>query len=68
MKFDVKSILNLFDNDFITINNQDIIDVKRYNNLFFEIYKHIIVRFDEIEIEILYKNRKMLILNFEKLF
>ena len=36
--------------------------------IFFEIYKHIIVRFDEIKIEFLYKNRKILILNFKKLF
>ena len=50
------------------IYNQDIIDVKRYNFFFFEIYKHIIVRFDEIEIEFFYINRKMLILNLKRLF
>ena len=35
---------------------------------FFKIYKHIIIRFDEIKIEFLYVNREMLILNFKKLF
>ena len=35
---------------------------------FFEVYKHIIVRFDEIKIEFFYINRKMLISDFERLF
>ena len=49
------------------IDNQDIIDVKRYNDFFFKVHEHIIVRFDEIEIEFLYKDRKMLISDFKKL-
>ena len=38
------------------IYNQNIIDVKRYNDFFFEIYKHIIVRFDKVKIEFFYIN------------
>ena len=49
------------------INDQNIIDIKRYNDLFFKIYKYIIVWFDEIKIEFFYKNQKMLISNSEKL-
>ena len=35
--------------------------------IFFEVYKHIIIRFDEIEIEFFYINRKMLISDFKRL-
>ena len=58
----------MFNNDFIMIDNQNIIDIKRYNDLFFKIYEYIIIRFDEIKIEFLHENRKILISNFEKLF
>ena len=68
MKFDVQSIFNSFNDNFIAIYNQDIIDIKRYNDFFFEIHKHIIVRFDKIKTEFLHINRKMLILNLKKLF
>ena len=49
------------------IDNQNIINVKRHNDLFLKIYKHIIVRFDEIKIEFFHENRKMLISDFKKL-
>ena len=49
------------------IDNQNIINIKRYNDFFFMIYKHIIIRFDEIKIEFFYINREMLILDFKRL-
>ena len=46
------------------INNQDIIDVKPHNDLFFGIHKHIIVRFDKIEIEFFHINQKSVDIRF----
>ena len=47
MKFNIKSILNLLNSDFTFTRNKNIIYIKNYNNIFFSIYKYIIIRFDK---------------------
>ena len=47
MKFNIKSILNSLNSDLIIIYNKNIINIESYNNIFFNIYKNIIIRFDE---------------------
>ena len=46
MKFDIKSILNSLNNDLTTTRNKNIIDIENYNNIFFNVYKDTIIRFD----------------------
>ena len=47
MKFNIKSILNSLNSDLAIIYNKNIINIESYNNIFFNIYKDIIIRFDE---------------------
>ena len=47
MKFNIKSILNSLNNNLTLIYNKNIIYIKNYNNIFFNIYKYIIIRFDK---------------------
>ena len=46
MKFNIKSILNSLNSDLIIIYNKNIINIESYNNIFFDVYKDIIIRFD----------------------
>ena len=46
MKFNIKLILNSLNSNLIIIYNKNIIDIENYNNIFFNIYKDIIIRFD----------------------
>ena len=47
MKFDIKSILNSLNSDLTTIYNKNIINIKSHNNIFFNVYKDTIIRFDK---------------------
>ena len=47
MKFNIKSILNSLNNDLTSIYNKNIIYIEGYNNIFFNIYKYTIIRFDK---------------------
>ena len=47
MKFNIKSIFNLLNNDLTSNCNKNIIYIKSYNNIFFDIYKYIIIRFNK---------------------
>ena len=47
MKFDIKLIFDSLNSDLIIIYNKNIIDIESYNNIFFDIYKDIIIRFDK---------------------
>ena len=46
MKFSIKSILNSLNSDLTAIYNKNIINIKNYNNAFFDVYKDTIIRFD----------------------
>ena len=63
MKFNVKIVFNTPNNRLITINNKNIIYIKRYNNIFFNIYKYTFIDLNKIKIKFLYIFRKVLILN-----
>ena len=43
MKFNIKLILNLLNSDLTAIYNKNIINIKSYNNIFFNIYKDTII-------------------------
>ena len=43
MKFNIKSILNSLNSDLTLTYNKNIIYIKSYNNIFFNIYKYIII-------------------------
>ena len=43
MKFNIKSILNSLNSDLTTTYNKNIIDIESYNDIFFNIYKDIII-------------------------
>ena len=47
MKFNIKSILNSLNSDLAIIYNKNIINIESYNNIFFDVYKDIIIRFDK---------------------
>ena len=47
MKFNIKSILNLLNNNLTSTRNKNIIYIENYNNIFFDIYKYTIIRFDK---------------------
>ena len=47
MKFNIKSILNSLNSDLTIIYNKNIINIESYNNIFFSVYKDIIIRFDK---------------------
>ena len=47
MKFNIKSILNSLNNDLASTYNKNIIYIESYNNIFFNIYKYIIVRLNK---------------------
>ena len=47
MKFNIKLILNSLNSDLTTIYNKNIIDIESYNNIFFNVYKDTIIRFDK---------------------
>ena len=47
MKFNIKLILNLLNNNLTLIYNKNIIHVESYNNIFFNIYKYTIIRFNK---------------------
>ena len=46
MKFNIKSILNSLNSDLTTIYNKNIIDIESYNDIFFSVYKDIVIQFD----------------------
>ena len=47
MKFNIKLILNLLNNNLTLIYNKNIIYVESHNNIFFNIYKYTIIQFDK---------------------
>ena len=47
MKFNIKLILNSLNNDLAIIYNKNIINIENYNNIFFNVYKDTIIRFDK---------------------
>ena len=47
MKFNIKLILNSLNSDLAAIYNKNIIDIESYNNIFFNVYKDTIIRFDK---------------------
>ena len=47
MKFNIKFILNSLNSDLTIIYNKNIINIKSYNNIFFNVYKDIIIRFNK---------------------
>ena len=47
MKFNIKLILNSLNNNLTIIYNKNIINIESYNNIFFNIYKDIIIRFNK---------------------
>ena len=47
MKFNIKSILNSLNSDLTIIYNKNIINIESHNNIFFDVYKDIIIRFDK---------------------
>ena len=47
MKFNIKLILNSLNSDLAITYNKNIINIESYNNIFFNIYKDTIIRFDE---------------------
>ena len=46
MKFNIKSILNSLNSDLAIIYNKNIIDIESHNDIFFDVYKDIIIRFN----------------------
>ena len=46
MKFNIKLILDSLNSDFTIIYNKNIIDIENYNDIFFNVYKDTIIRFD----------------------
>ena len=47
MKFNIKLILNSLNSNLTTIYNKNIIDIESHNNIFFDVYKDIIIRFNK---------------------
>ena len=47
MKFNIKSILNSLNSDLATTYNKNIINIENYNNIFFNVYKDTIIRFNK---------------------
>ena len=47
MKFNIKSILNLLNSDLALTYNKNIIYIESYNNIFFNIYKYTVIRFNK---------------------
>ena len=47
MKFNIKFILNSLNSDFTLTRNKNIIYIKSHNNIFFNIYKYTIIRFNK---------------------
>ena len=47
MKFNIKFIFNSLDSDLAAIYNKNIINIENYNNIFFDVYKDIIIRFNK---------------------
>ena len=43
MKFNIKLILNSLNSNLTSIYNKNIIYIESYNNIFFDIYKYIII-------------------------
>ena len=43
MKFNIKLILNSLNSDLTIIYNKNIINIESYNNIFFDVYKDIII-------------------------
>ena len=68
MKFDLKSFFNTLNIDFIKIDNQNIIYIESDNDIFLNVYKHAIIRFDKYKIKFFYILREVLILNLKELF
>ena len=46
MKFNIKLILDLLNSNLTLTHNKNIIYIENYNNIFFDIHKYTIIRFD----------------------
>ena len=63
MKFNVKIVFDTSDSRLITVNDKDIIHIKRYNNTFLNIYKYTFIDLNKIKTKFLYILRKVLVSN-----